>query len=166
MDQPTPTPDPIYINRDVNRKAIQQTIKWSEGTLQIPNSDNGYRALVGGKTFDNYAKHPNIPIWIPRISQYSTAAGAYQIIYKFWWPYVDRLGLTDFSPPMQDRYMVEVDLREVGVLDDVDAGRFEIALQKCGKRWASLPGSPYGQTIRTVDQCKQIYLDAGGIISA
>ncbi|WP_165816270.1 glycoside hydrolase family 104 protein, partial [Helicobacter cinaedi] len=45
-----------------------------EGTLY----DKGYKTLVGGDTFDDFSKHPNI--YNKKLN--STAAGAYQILKK------------------------------------------------------------------------------------
>jgi len=36
----------------------------------------------------------------------------------------------------------------------VKAGRFDAAVAKCAKEWASLPGSPYGQPVKTLDQAR------------
>ena len=154
-----------YLNRDVNRKAFLKMIRWSEGTAQIPNSDEGYRALVGGGTFQSYAAHPNQKVWIKRIGKYSDAAGAYQILYDKWVPYIVKLSLKDFSPPYQDIWALNA-LREVNALDDIDAGRFSSAVVKAGKRWASLPGSPYGQVIRSFAEIKDAYSNAGGQFAA
>lgn len=149
----------------LNRKAFLDMIAWSEGTSTIPNSDNGYRALVGGGTFSSYSAHPNQKVWIKRISDFSTAAGRYQIIYPQWSAYIVRLGLKSFSPQYQDAWAINA-LREVWALPDIDAGNFSAAVIKAGKRWASLPGSVFGQTIRTFDQVKESYVSAGGTFTA
>lgn len=151
----------IYQNKDENLKAFGAMLRWSEGTSQIPNSDDGYRALVGGGTFDSYACHPHKEVWIERIKANSSAAGGYQIEYGQWAPYIGRLGLKDFSPQFQDIWMINA-LREVNALDDVYAGRFPEAVQKAGNRWASLPGSKFGQSIRTLAEVKDVYSKAGG----
>jgi muramidase (phage lysozyme) len=164
-DPPTPLPIPApqspYVNRAKNRAAFLTMIGWSEGTIQIPDSDNGYRALCGGGTFESYAVHPNQPVWIQRIGRYSDGSGRYQILSREWTPYIEQLGLLDFSPPYQDKWAMN-SLREVNALDDIDAGRFESAVAKAGHRWASLPLSKFGQTIRTMAEVKDIYSKAGG----
>lgn len=156
-----PVPIDVYQNKDVNLKAFGAMLRWAEGTSQIPNSDNGYRALVGGGTFESYAQHPNKEVWIKRIGKFSSAAGAYQIEHGQWTPYIGRLGLKDFSPPFQEVWMLHA-LREVNALDDVYAGRFPEAVKKSGNRWASLPGSKFGQSIRTLPEVKDVYSKAGG----
>ena len=164
--KPMDIPKPIdtYANRNANRKALLDTIGWAEGTIQIPNSDNGYKADIGGSVFDDYSRHPNRPVWVNRIGKFSTAAGRYQIIYSLWQAYVVRLGLKDFSPPYQDICALNA-LREINALDDIDAGRFDSAIIKCGQRWASLPG-PLGQAIRTVDETRAYYISVGGTVSS
>lgn len=161
--KPLPAPVPVspYVNRDSNRKAFLAMLRWSEGTAQIPNSDNGYRALVGGGTFEGYECHPHKLIWIARINKYSTAAGAYQILFDQWQPYIVPLGLKNFSPPYQDLWALNA-LREVNALDDIDVGRFASAVAKAGNRWASLPGSKFGQSIRTLAEVTDVYSLAGG----
>ena len=138
---------------------------WSEGTIDIPNSDNGYRALVGGGTFNSYDAHPRTMVWIERIKKYSDAAGFYQIMYEQWEPYINRLGLKDFSPVYQDIWALNA-FREINALDDIDAGRFEQAVKKAGDRWASLPGSKFGQSIRTMEELKEAYSKFGGKFAA
>lgn len=155
----------IYANREVNRKAFGEMLKWAEGTSEIPNSDNGYRALCGGGTFDSYAAHPNKEVFIKRIGKYSSAAGAWQIEYGQWTPYIQCLGLKDFSPQYQDIWFMNA-LREVNALDDIDAGRFSSAVQKAGNRWSSLPGSKFGQTIRSFAEVKDAYSKVGGQFAA
>ena len=166
--KPYMPPYPIfntYAHRDANRKAFLTMLAWSEGTLNIPNSDNGYRALIGGTTFDSYAFHPHKLVWIRRINQYSDAAGRYQIMYRDWTPYIEKLGLKDFSPQYQDAWALNA-FREINALDDIDAGRFSQAVAKAGNRWASLPGSKFGQTIRSFAEVKDAYSKAGGQFAA
>jgi hypothetical protein len=49
-----------------------------------------------------------------------------------------------------------------GALDAVIRGDLEVAIAKCAKEWASLPGSPYGQPTKTLAQCIAVYDAAGG----
>ena len=145
----------------VNRKAFLSTLAWSEGTPQIPNSDDGYRALVGGGTFESYAAHPNTKVWIKKIGAFSDAAGRYQLMARYYAPYCKQLGLKDFSPASQDAIALQ-QIRECKALDDVDAGNFESATEKCGRIWASLPTSNLGKSIRTMAEVKAVYQNAGG----
>ncbi|WP_308921166.1 hypothetical protein [Janthinobacterium sp. J1-1] len=61
-----------------NLAAFMRAIRVGEATL----GQDGYRTLVGGSLFDDYSDHPRVKVWIPRINDYSTAAGAYQIIQR------------------------------------------------------------------------------------
>lgn len=160
-----PLPIPPTDSKFKNRKALLDTIAWAEGTSEIPNSDDGYRALVGGGTFDSYAAHPNKAIWIQKIHQFSTAAGRYQLMARYYEPYCKMLDLKDFSPASQDKIAIQ-QIKEVDALSDIDAGYLTRAIEKCGKRWASLPNSPLGQSIRTVAQVKDVYSNSGGSFAA
>ena len=132
----------------------------SEGTHGI--GDDGYNVIVGGKTFNNgYAQHPEPSIWLPRYKIYSSACGRYQFIKKTWRNLSALLHLVDFSPVAQDFAAVEL-IRGRGALDDVKAGRFELAVAKCAKEWASLPGAGYGQRENALTALEDVYEDAGG----
>lgn len=131
----------------------------SEGTQG--SGDDGYNVIVGGTLFSSYAKHPQVSVWLPRYKVYSTAAGRYQFIQGTWSKLQAMLHLPDFSPVSQDLAAVEL-LRGRQALDDVKAGRFTIALQKCAKEWASLPGAGYGQREVPVARLQAAYAAAGG----
>lgn len=136
-----------------NLRAFLAAIRYAEGTA----GERGYRMLFGGALFDSFADHPRRVV---RLSGYvTTAAGAYQILESTWDDI--RAGLPDFSPASQDEAAARL-IRRRGALSDVYAGRFEAAIRKCAKEWASLPGSPYGQPVRTFDQVRAAYLGAGG----
>jgi muramidase (phage lysozyme) len=51
-------------------------------------------------------------------------------------------------------------------LEDVLAGRFDVAIYKCRKEWASLPGAGYGQGERSFTSLVQVYQYAGGQMAA
>ena len=53
-------------------------------------------------------------------------------------------------------------IKRRGALADVIAGRFDSAIAKCNKEWASLPGSPYGQPTLTLDRAHAVLAMAGG----
>lgn len=134
-------------------------IQYAEGTY----GPNAYRKLFGGSTVQNLATHPNTPITKGSIT--STAAGAYQILSRTWQEIQKKLGLTDFSPLSQDKAAVEL-IRRRGALDDVMAGRFTAAIEKCKKEWASLPGAGYNQRERSTASLISVYKIAGGSIMA
>lgn len=144
-----------------NVAAFLAVIRRGEGTADA----NGYRRLVGGQLFDGYADHPRVRVFIARIGQYSTAAGAYQFLESTWDEVAGKLGLPDFSPTSQDIAAVER-LRYRRALADVIAGRFDDALKKVSWEWASLPPFRYGgQGVLSADQARSLYAAAGGFIA-
>lgn len=131
----------------------------SEGTQG--RGDDGYNVIVGGELFNGYAAHPQKSIWLPRYSVYSTAAGRYQFLKGTWGNLQTMLHLPNFSPVSQDLAAVEL-IRGRGALADVKAGRFAVAVQKCAKEWASLPGAGYGQREVAISKLQAAYAAAGG----
>lgn len=114
-----------------------------------------YRMLYGGGLVDDLSEHPNRTVTAGGWT--STAAGAYQFLYRTW----VGLNLPDFSPKSQDEGAIKL-IERRGALKDVLEGRFEQAIAKCNKEWASLPGSPYGQHTISMDRCKAVYEKFGG----
>jgi muramidase (phage lysozyme) len=121
--------------------------------------DVAYRTMYGGGTFASFQDHPRIKNTAAGIT--STAAGAYQFLEKTWNGLDAQYNFPDFSPATQDFAAVALILGR-GALDDVLAGRFEQAIRKCNKEWASLPWSPYGQPTRTIEQARAVYEAYGG----
>lgn len=147
-----------------NRCAFLDMVAWSEGTSRIPNSDDGYRVLVGATPshplmFTSYAAHPDIL----NHALDSTAAGRYQLLYRYWLAYRQFLRLPDFSPLSQDRIALQ-QIREKGALPFIDAGNFTKAVQLCSGVWASLPGNDYGQHVNTITTLQTAYVNAGGTL--
>lgn len=143
-----------------NLRAFMQMLRVSEGTA----GPNGYRTIVGGSLFNDYSAHPNTKIWLPKLGIYSSAAGAFQMIRRTWAGVRDKLNLPDFTPASQDAACVEL-IRQRGALGDVKAGRFAVAVEKCKKEWASLPGAGYGQHENTLARLQAAYTNAGGYIA-
>lgn len=154
---------------DGNAQAFLRMIRAGEGTA----GEDGYRVMFGGAhiagldgvpgTMDDFADHPRKVIVraMKGKSYTSTAAGAYQFLSRTWDECAAALGLRDFSPRNQDiAALFLVDRRKA--LDDVLAGRFDDAVRKCNREWASLPGSPYGQPVKTMAQAEQVYREHGG----
>jgi len=142
--------------------AFLDAIAYTEGTDngRQQTLDHGYDVLVGGQLFHGYAQHPNKLVRLSA-SLSSTAAGRYQILYRFWRIYQQRLKLPDFSPLSQDLYAIN-QLKEQGAYGRIQAGEFEKAVLKVNNIWASLPGSPYGQHTYSMDEMKAIYIMHGG----
>lgn len=138
-----------------NLKAFLVMIQYAEGTF----GKDGYRMLYGGGYFNDLSKHPNTSVTKWGIT--STAAGAYQILYKTWVEIQQRLKLPDFGPLSQDKAAIEL-IKRRKALEDVVAGRFAEAVEKCKKEWASLPGAGYGQKEKNAKSLLAIYKMAGG----
>lgn len=154
-----------------NRKAFLDTIAYSElGPALIALSDNGYNCIVGSTPsnpilFESYADHPRMLSKLPKIGIKSTAAGKFQILARYFDAYKKQLNLPDFSPDSQDKIALQM-IKECHALDDVDVGRFEVALTKCASRWASLPNSTYGQHVNKLSDLQAAYEASGGTICA
>jgi muramidase (phage lysozyme) len=142
-----------------NVKAFLQVIRKGEGTL----GEVGYSTLFGGSKFVGFSDHPRQTVTRGRYT--STAAGAYQFLSSTWDETSRIMGLQDFSPASQDIAAVgRIAIR--GALADVLAGRFESAVRKTAKEWASLPFSPYGQPTQSLAAARSFYLMNNGVESA
>jgi muramidase (phage lysozyme) len=137
-------------------RAFLKMIRVGEGT----SDKNGYKRLVGGGNFDSFADHPlHTPrtIHMKGTAIRSTAAGAYQILYRTWIQTKKQLGLTDFSPASQDKAAIQLIKNRRNALEDVKKWKIREAILKCNREWASLPESPYGQPTRTMAQALNTY---------
>ena len=146
-----------------NVRAFLRMLRHGEGTA----ADNGYRVQFGGGLFASFADHPRQPITrnLGGKPITSTAAGAYQFLARTWDGLVKQYGFADFGPKNQDLAAVAL-IAGRGALADVVAGRFEQAVIKCNREWASLPGSPYGQPVVTMARARKEYEDHGGAYAA
>lgn len=142
-----------------NLKAFLKMISVSEGTAGL--GDDGYNVVVGGTLFYNYGDHPRKRVWIERIKNFSTAAGRYQIMQRYFDAYKEQLHLPDFSPASQDAIAVQM-IKECKATQDIEEGRIEAAIAKCKSRWASFPGAGYGQAENKMAKLIKAYTDAGG----
>lgn len=156
-----------YNMENANLQAFLAMIRYAEGT----SGANGYRTLFGGGLFTSFTDHPRVKVLETRDEfvrngkrDYTTAAGAYQILASTWDDVRGILGLPDFSPASQDRAAAFL-IRRRGALADVYAGRFDEAVKKCNKEWASLPGSPYGQPVKSLTDVRRVYVSSGGQIT-
>jgi muramidase (phage lysozyme) len=146
-----------------NRCAFLDAIAGSEiGPALLAKTDNGYNVLVGSTaahplTFPSYAAQPNIL----NKALNSTAAGRYQLLYRYWVSYQKMLNLPDFSPLSQDKIALQ-QIRECNALPDIDAGNFAHAVALCSRIWASLPGNDYGQHQNAIAMLQGYYTTAGG----
>lgn len=157
----------------VNACAFLDTLATAEiGPAMLAASDDGYDVLVGSlpgalHLFASYEDHP-LPHRRDAIEYshgvWSTAAGRYQILSRYWAHYRDQLGLPDFGPISQDRYALQ-QIREQRALDAVHAGEIEDAIRLCSNIWASLPGAGYGQHEHEMADMIAAFVRAGGVLS-
>ncbi|WP_165816561.1 glycoside hydrolase family 24 protein, partial [Helicobacter cinaedi] len=150
-----------YVSIEIARlKAFMYALRYGEGTLY----DKGYKTLVGGDTFDDFSKHPNI--YNKKLN--STAAGAYQILKKTWdniKKYRDKYGIDDFSPKNQDKSCIillhkirdSLDLIMANKIDEAVRTRTDKPKKRLHYEWASLPESPYNQRTETMENFMKYY---------
>jgi len=163
------------IDEHRNIRAMMDTIMWTEGT-NIGSSNDGYDRLVNGrdkpggvlmpKVFTDFSDHPNKKVWVNTLIQYSTAAGRYQILYRYWPFYKRKLALPDFSPLSQDRYVVQ-QFRERRAYDLLVAGKIRQAVYAIDNIWASLPSDKdtgYGQPQKSMDAVLSAFVEFGGLV--
>lgn len=139
--------------------AFLRVIRKGEGTADM----GGYNRLFGGNSFPSYSRHPNI--LVVKNGYRSTAAGAYQFLKSTWDETAQAMGLPDFTPFSQDVGALGR-LAFRGAIDDILAGRFDDALKKTAREWASLPGSPYGQPTISRNLALAVFKDSGGTVAA
>lgn len=137
------------------RTTFLDLIAWSEGTSTQPKTkDDGYDVIVTGidglHNFSDYHDHPKLLVVVNSQGLKSTAAGRYQLLYKYWKIYQQQLRLPNFSPVCQDRVALQQVL-EQKALPDIDKGDIRTAIQKCSNIWASFPGNTYGQNPHKID---------------
>ncbi|QBH03542.1 glycoside hydrolase family 24 protein [Xanthomonas oryzae] len=149
-----------------NVVAFLDMVAWAEGTDKPgqPTKDHGHDVLVGGGLLDSYADHPRQPIYVPTLGIFSTAAGRYQLLRRYYDAYRKTLRLSDFSPLSQDLIALQ-QIRERRALGLIQAGRIQEAIAKLSSIWASLPGAGYKQHVQTLDDVIAAYLRAGGQVA-
>lgn len=154
-----------------NQKAFLDMIAFSEGTSRIGHNQ-GYDVLVGGGLFTGYSDHPRKLVFLPNLFNqktgkrglYSSAAGRYQILARYYDAYKKLLKLPDFSPASQDAIALCM-ISEQGASQDVIDGDLEDAIGKCRNIWASLPSAGYGQREQKLSSLQEAYLNAGGALA-
>ena len=132
------------------------------GRSLLAKSDDGYNVLVGGTLFDSYAHHPNKSVLLPKYKDKhgkplrSTAAGRYQFLFWVWDDVASVLRLPDFGPASQDRAAVLL-IRRAIAYDVIRRGEITRAINLCRNTWASLPGAPYGQPTKALNELLAVY---------
>lgn len=157
---------PDAVGGSQNVIALLDTIPFSEGTWNI--GDRGYNAIVTSTVanpvlFNDYSRHPNrlMSMMIKGNLVKSTAAGRYQLLYRYWVAYCKQLKLNDFSPLSQDRIALQ-QLRERGAVDLIKVGKFYEAVKAASNIWASFPGAGYGQHEQRIETLAAKYTAMGG----
>ena len=134
-----------------NMRAFLDVIAYAEGT------NDSYDISFTFKRFYSFDRHRALYC---SGGLCSDAAGRYQFLSTTWSTVANSLGLYDFSPKNQDLAAVEL-IRRRGALNAVEIvdgpNTLGNALRKCSLEWASLPGSPYGQPVKTVSELWNVF---------
>ena len=137
-------------NEELNLRAFLTVVRQAEaggtkGRTEVAEP-LAYNIRYGNFVFYDYSKHPNILYSGHGYSIPSTAAGAYQFIYRDWIRIVKPLGFNDFSPENQDKgalqlikWQEEYNSKAKGVIRDIESGNIESAAVKLNGTWPSLP---------------------------
>lgn len=149
--------------RELRVRAFIRMIRVGEGTT----GKSGYEKLFGGQSFikdysKNFDDHPNIKI--KRQGYTSSAAGAYQVMAYTWNDKAmirirEKLQIRDFTPESQDRFCIALLRYKIrsNPLLMICNGEIGKAIKKCSTEWASLPTSPYGQPVKTMEESLRSY---------
>lgn len=147
-----------------NIQAALKTIRHCEGT----SAKDGYQYVFGSSKsnklrFTDLSKHPNNLQRHNNIS--STAAGAYQILYRTYLDLCKTYGFKDFSPHTQDLMCLAL-FDGLNVLTAISKGKIlqDEVMTKLSGTWASLPFAKYGQPTHTVADVRKVYFDNGGAL--
>ncbi|MGK0703862.1 glycoside hydrolase family 24 protein [Yokenella regensburgei] len=119
-------------------KAFLRMIRIGEGTTK----EDGYYTMFTGRLFTNLTNHPNVRNESNGIV--STAAGAYQFLYRTWSNLSRKYSFKDFSQSNQDLGAIAL-IAGRNALVPVMNGQIDEAIHLCRNEWASLPGSSHGQ---------------------
>ena len=147
---------------NANLRAFLRMIRHAEGTLSAGN--DGYGMMFGGLITRDLSDHPRqVHCHLLGGREIcSSAAGAYQFLQRTWdWIAHD---LPDFSPQSQDLAAGRL-IRYRGALQDVYHGRFNQAVEKVKKEWASMPDAGYGQPEKSLAELQRVYTNGGGSIA-
>lgn len=144
----------------INVRAFLDVIAYAEnsGYAALFEKNGGYNIMFTGKTFNSFADHPKKKF--KSGSLVSNAAGRYQFLSgppsPTWENAKKALNLPDFSPISQDKAAVWL-IQQRGAYNDILQGSFDTAISKLNTEWASLPGSPYGQPTKPLNELREYY---------
>jgi muramidase (phage lysozyme) len=144
--------------------AFLDLVAFSEGTSAASgtasaelSTHDGYDVIVAGEegpeVFTDYSDHPfaHRAPKVVRPGLESTASGRYQVLCRYFEVYKQRLGLPDFGPLSQDRIAIQ-QIHERDAIPLILSGHIEAAITLCAGIWASMPGNPYGQGGRSMEE--------------
>ena len=135
-------------------RALMSTIAHAEGTKTLYNISFTY------KSFSSYQDHPRRIYCTQNRALCSDAAGRYQFLSKTWDDIRRNIRLDSFAPYFQDKagvYLTEV---RRGVRNHslrLNKSQFSNVMYKLRYEWASLPYSPYGQPVHSLDGLWRVY---------
>lgn len=155
----------IRVRPSPTLSAFLSLVAWSEGTSSNPITKNdGYDVIVTGvhgpSIFTDYSTHPfsaggDVLVRIaPPPPLYSTAAGRYQLLARYWNIYKVQLNLPDYSPASQDAIALQ-QIKEREAISLIGTGDIQGAIASCSNIWASLPGNEYGQGGHSMSELMQ-----------
>lgn len=151
--------DLLFALQHPNVVAFLRVIRQGESN----QNQDAYTIRFGGSHFDAPPwAHPREAITVGRLT--STAAGAYQFLWRTWSALVTQYGFPDFSPQCQDEAAVAL-IAGRKALELVKEGRFHEATARCAPEWASLPGSQYGQPTQKIAQALEVFRAYGGTLA-
>jgi RHS repeat-associated protein len=112
---------------------------------QVIQASGQFSSLVGTTNAhipnpSSLTQHPNILVRVNNSGLQSSAFGRYQINAGT----AKDFDMTNFSPASQDIY-ADTLLIQRGASIAAENGNFKLAMARAGTRWASMPGSQYGQ---------------------
>jgi muramidase (phage lysozyme) len=125
-----------------NAAKIPNVIAFLDGVVREGESSHdasAWTVLYGGTHFKGFDDHPRIrfPITYQGRPNYTTAAGAFQIVETTWNEFTREFGPMDFRPEHQTLCAVwRLVYRKA--LDAVIAGRLDEAIRRCTNEWTSL----------------------------
>lgn len=162
------------LQRLLNNKNISiflDLITYTEGTEEFGH--RMYNVLYGDRpkigSIKNLDRHPNIAKRISsRDSRTTTAAGAYQFLFRTWESYRKKYGFENFGPDCQRMAAIAEMGNAKGVIKSVLNGQWVDAMRQASGKWVSLPGTKQKQSknLKTVKECLDYIKKKGAMINA
>lgn len=145
-----------------NVVAAIRMVRERESSQIDDGPQSAFTLVCGGGHVDSLDRHPYHGISTKKIGR-STACGIGQFLGTTWAEMADRYGFEDFGKQCQMECMVALFHRR-GALDDIIAGRIEVAVIKCRLEWTSLPGASESKSSWTMARALAVYEKWGGTV--